>query len=255
MLARKAFSLVFVIALIFSAYAKASPAVAQTLAAWDGPNVIWNDGNYPANLSMSNDGSVVVALLPNSGTDQYTRSIAVAHRVGDAWGAPQVIATNGRHSGASFQPLPSDTRPAISGDGQTIVYLGYASDLSTNSAFIIRRQSDNTWSTPQNVTPTLPNVHDLMSLNYDGTVLAVSDFPFFGTQQLYVLSRSGDVWSEPVQVTPTSPDPLTGGGNPSLSASGNDLVYIHNARLTYLSRSGSTWSYPQELTDNTWEQY
>ncbi len=251
----KYLALILVLTLISSAGVSVSSVAAQIPKEWTAPEVIWDDGNYPARFSISADGSCVVALLPYSGTDKYTRSIAVIHKVGGVWQAPQVIATNGRFSDDMVEWLPSFTHPVISGDGQTIVYLGWSSDTDTNGAFVVTRQAGNSWSAPMYITPDLANVHDKMSLSYDGTILALSDYPFFGTQHIYVLTRSGSAWSEPVQVTPSSPEEFPGGNSPSLSPDGQHLTYIYNARLMYLTRSGSDWSDPTPLTDNVWTEY
>lgn len=219
---------------------------------WGEPAVVWpDDARYH---SIDDSGTVVVALLPYTGTydNPKTRDIAVVEKAGGVWGAPVVIASNGLFDHSDFQWLPQMTHPVISGDGQTIVYVGYNPDTETDEPFMVKSLPGGGWSAPMRIyteETKLPNTHYWISLSQDGQTLALSNYPFLGDQHVYVLTRSGDTWSAPLQVS-SDDIQIRGGGMPHLSADGNSLVYVQNMRLMFTEFVDGTWQAPVQLTDN-----
>jgi hypothetical protein len=213
------------------------------------------DAEWPSYLryfSLNDDATRLVALNPNSGGDDNSRHILATERVGGIWQAPVVIAQNGTYSDASMQWLPQRTHPLMSGDGNTIVYVGYTG--MTFGAYVVDRLPGGGWSAPALLNTGLSNTHYWISLSQDGATLALSDYPFLGIQHIYVMTRQVGDWSGPVQVTAES-GLIEGGGMPSLSADGTKLVYIQNARVTFVERVGGLWGAPQQLTTNNWWEY
>jgi hypothetical protein len=210
-------------------------------ADWNLPAVIypetWPD---PLRFSIDNSAAHLVALIPDSGNNATSRQIVVSARAGEAWQAPVVIATNGAYSTDLYQYLPQQSHPVISGDGSTIAYVGYTG--STHAAFVVNRVAGETWSAPAMVPAGLPNTHYWISLSQDGNTLALCDYPFFGTQQVYVISRQNGVWNSPAGVS--------AGGYPSLSADGRKLAFVRNGQVAFSERQDGAWTSPVTLTNN-----
>lgn len=220
-------------------------------AAWNDPVIIYEDV-WPDTMRFDvNDAADrLVALVPSSGSNKYTRDIIATEKVGGAWQTPVAIAHNGLFSDESFQWLPQVTHPVLSGDGSTIAYVGWtgASDGSsgTNGAFIIDRQPDGSWGAPVLVN-SFANTHYWISLSADGNALALCDYPLWDMQKLYVMTRSGGVWGTPVLIGE--------GGDPNLSEDGTQVVFIYNANLSYSQLDNGTWSAPVQLTSYPNDQF
>lgn len=218
---------------------------------WSDETLVLSSG-YPHYASMSDDGQQVVALLPYSGENDNSRHVVLVAKLGGVWQAPVVLANNGRYSDDAMQWLPQRTHPVISGDGQTVVYVGYTGE--TFAPYMVTRQANGTWSPPTLIPTGLPNVHYWLSLSRDGHTLALSDYDLWDTQHIYVLTRHGQSWSTPVRVT-NSEGVISGGGMPSLSADGRRLVYLQNARATFTEQVAGVWQPPIQLTANQWSEY
>jgi hypothetical protein len=208
---------------------------------WGEPTVLypetWPD---PLRFSLDDTGTRLTALIPQSGSSPTTRHIVFSELVGGAWQEPVVVAENGAYSDDPFQVLPQQTHPVLSGDGATIAYVGYTG--TTYAAYVVDRLDDVTWSAPALVPANLPNTHYWISLSQDGNTLALSDFPFFGIQQVYVITRQNGAWGAP-QLIGT-------GGNPSLSADGKKLAFGRNAQVAFTELVGGVWTAPVQLTTN-----
>lgn len=239
---------IMVFSLMLTTAAQAAP---QQPAAWSEPVIIYEDA-WPDTMrfDVNDTADRLVALVPSSGSNQYTRQIIATEKVGGTWQEPVVIAQNGLFSTDSFQWLPQVTHPVLSGDGNTIAYVGWtgASDGSTgtNGAFIIDRQPDGTWGAPVLVNA-FPNTHYWISLSQDGNALALSDYPFWEMQKLYVMTRQNGVWGAPVLIGE--------GGDPNISADGSQVVFIYNANLSYSQKVNGAWSAPAPLTSYPNDQF
>ena len=103
-----------------TAQTDATPAAPTT---WSAPTVLYPESwPAPRYVSFSNDGTRLVALVPNSGGDDNSRHIIFSEAKNGVWQPPVVVAQNGAYSEAAFQPLPQRTHPIISGDDKTIAY-------------------------------------------------------------------------------------------------------------------------------------
>jgi hypothetical protein len=210
-------------------------------AGWGAPSVIYPEAWPDAlHFSLNDDATRLVALIPYSGSDDNSRHIVVSELAGGTWQEPVVIAQNGAYSDAPMQWLPQQTHPVISGDGTTVAYAGYTG--TTFGAYVVNRLPSGGWSAPALLATGLANTHYWISLSRDGNTLALSDYPFFGIQQVYVLDRLAGMWG--------APRLIGAGGNPSLSADGSQLAYVSNARATFSERIDGLWSAPQQLTAN-----
>jgi hypothetical protein len=122
---------------------------------------------------------------------------------------------------------------------------------STFGAYIVDRLPGGGWGTPALVPAGLPNVHYRISLSGNGDTLALADYPFFGVQNLYVITRQGGVWAAPVLIGP--------GGNPALAPGGARLTYVSNGQVYFAETTAASWTAPQALTDNDpshlWVEY
>lgn len=213
---------------------------------WSEPGVIYQEAwDDPLFSSFNDSNTRLVALIPDSGSDDNSRHIVVSEYNSGAWQTPVVIAQNGSYSYALYQVLPQQTHPVISGDGSTIAYVGYTG--TTFGAYIVNRLSGGDWDTPQLLPTGLENTHYWISLSYDGNTLALCDYPFFGIQQVYVLTRTADVWS--------APHLIGAGGNPSLSRDGKKITFVYNARVAFAEQISGTWTAPVELTDNANDEF
>ena len=221
---------------------------AQVAADWSEPAVIWPETwPDPLRFSVNDDGTRIVALIPHGGGDDNSRPIVVSEFSGGAWQEPAVIAQNGAYSEAPMQYLPQQTHPLISGDGSTIAYVGYTG--STFGVYVADHLGSGVWSTPALLNTGFANTHYWISLSRDGNTLAVSDYPFLGTQHLYVLTRQAGVWGAPVRVSlDSAPNP--GGGMASLSEDGSKLTYIANAHVMFSEKIDGQWTLPQAVTDD-----
>ena len=71
--------------------------------------------------------------------------------------------------------MPQYTHPIISGDGNTIVYVGYTG--TTFAAYIVNRLPAVA-GTPQLLDTGLANTHYWISLSQDGNTLALASYSF-----------------------------------------------------------------------------
>lgn len=241
------FTACFVAAFLFTAVWS---AIAISPTDWSEETLVSIPGSifgFPIHPSLSNDGTRAVGLLPYSGDGDDNRHIVVSEKVGGIWQEQVVVATNGWYSHDSYQHMARRTYPVISGDGQTIVYVGHTGENFVFAPYMITRQP-NGWSTPTRIPTGLADVHYWISLSQDGHTLALGSYVYLGTSHIYVLTRSGDSWSEPVRVT-LDEYPLAGGGRPSLSADGHKLAYIQNRHLIFTEWIEGSWLPPQQLTN------
>ncbi len=222
----------------------AGPAAAQ----WSTPVQLWQDTWPDAhNLAIDDSATRLVTLIPYSGADENSRSLMVTEKIGGVWQTPTVLATNGVYSTAGFQFMPENTVLVMSGDGETIAYLGYT---GSDYAVYVSDWLGSAWATPVLLATGLYSHHSWLSLSEDGDTLALSDYPFLDTPHVYVMTRSGGPWSAPVRVSSVTGD--AGGAFPSLSADGTKLVWVANDRLAFSEYSDGSWSAPVTLVSNTY---
>lgn len=227
-------------------------AFPAALAGWGAPGQI-SGANWPylVHFSLNDDATRLVGLEYYSGTDENSRNIVVSELVGGAWQPLAVIAQNGVYATGSFIWMPQYTHPVLSGDGNTIAYLGWTG--TTNGVYVVDRLQGGGWSAPALVDTGLGNTHYWISLSQDGKTLALASYSFMAVDHVYVVTRGAGGWSALVRVSAES-GPLEGGRIPSLSADGRKLVYIQNARAIFTEQINGQWTAPVQLTNNNhWE--
>lgn len=214
-------------------------------ADWTDPAVFYQSTwPHPLYSDLSDDGARLVALIPYSGSDKTTRNIVATEMDGGSWKTPVVIAQNGAYSDETLQILPQVTHPVISGDGNTIAYVGYTG--VTYGVYVVDRQGD-AWSTPSLINTGLENTHYWISISQDGSTLALCNYPFFGTQQVYVVTRNNGTWSAPVTIGD--------GRYPSLSADGKRLAYVFSVDVAFSEKINGSWTAPVNLTSYDYLKY
>lgn len=221
--------------------------VAWAVSAWTNPVIIVAQA-YLGNISVSDDGARLVAVDIVHGEDK-SRNIVVSEFSNSAWQPVQVIARNGVYDTGSFIWMPQYTHPVISGDGNTIAYVGWTG--STHAVYVVDRLPNGRWGEPVSLNTDLSNIHYWISLSRDGRTLALANYAvFFDTAQVYVTTRTSSGWSPLTRVSVLE----SGGSRPALSADGRRIVFIQNARVMYSERIGQHWSPPIYLTlNNHWE--
>ena len=225
------------------------PAEPDAPAGWGSPTAVSATG-WPELLyfSINNDATRLVGLERWNSSDDHDHNVVVSEYAGGAWQPPTVIAANGVYATGNFIWMPQWTHPIISGDGDTIVYLGWTGE--TNAVYVVDRLPAGGWSAPALIDTGLGNTHYWISLSQDGRTLALASYSFEGGDHVYVLRRTGDVWSALTRVSAES-GPLAGGRFPSLSGDGRKLVYIQNARALFTEQIGGQWTAPLALSDNS----
>lgn len=229
-----------------------SDASSRAPAGWGAPTQVsgatWPDLVY---FSLNDDATRLVGLDRWNSSDDHSHNVMVSEFVGGAWQPPAVIAQNGVYATGAFIWMPQWTHPIISGDGNTIVYLGWTG--TTNGVYVVDRLPGGSWSAPALIDTGLGNTHYWISLSQDGKTLALASYSFMAVDHVYVATRAVGGWSALVRVSAES-GPLEGGHNPSLSADGRKLVYIQNARATFTELIDGRWTAPVQLTTNNhWE--
>ncbi len=229
--------------------AQAAPTAPIQPDGWSTPAPV-SDPTWPElrNFSLNDDATRLVGLDRWNNSDDHDHNVVVSEYVGGAWQPPTVIAENGVYATGNFIWMPQWTHPIISGDGNTIVYLGWTGE--TNAVYVVDRLPAGGWSAPALIDTGLGNTHYWISLSQDGRTLALASYSFEGGDHVYVLTRTGDVWSAMTRVSAES-GPLAGGRFPSLSGDGRKLVYIQNARALFTQKIAGQWTAPISLTDNS----
>ena len=226
-------------------------ASAATPAGWGAASVLYTGwATYP---SVSADGSAVVFIDPWAGADDNHRPVLAMRRSGAVWGAAQTVGSNGVYQTGSVLVLPQFTHPMISGDGQTIAYLGHTGAEPPGVVFAayLSERTGDAWGAPSVLPTGLSNTHYWMALSGNGQQVTYSSYSYWDASQTYVSARGVGDWGTPTRVT----DATYGGYQPSLSADGRKIAFISNARLFFVEQVGGNWSAPQQLTSNQWSEY
>lgn len=204
--------------------------------------------------SLSDDGASVAWLkLSGMSTEEATGlSIMLNQNLKGKWQKPQTLATNGVKR--SF-PLV-ESRPVMSGNGSTIVYLGLDSEKNEMRLYEIRKSASGAWGKAM-IIDKVPTgwFGSVLSLDQSGNTLAylVGEGGFMGgTQQLKILERNlSGTWSEPIAMT--VPDYLGGSADPMLSSDGKKLVFLQanaNFDLAFAEKKNGIWQTPVILVKN-----
>ena len=215
-------------------------------AVWSAPiNLIKGNIGSPMRPAVSADGTRVVYVNDPLGSADTAKEIKIVEYAGAKWGAPRVLATNGINDTGNFIWMPRWTYPVISGDGNTIAYLGYTASSAKNQIYIIDRGATGVWGTPYVLPTGFGNHHYWMEISSDGNTVAYTDYPdpFSSSPTAYVSTRANGIWGSPVAVSgPDAPYLL------SMNGDGTKLAWGQNNRLVFTEKVGGTWKTPEWLT-------
>jgi hypothetical protein len=163
------------------------------------------------------------------------------------------------------QPSINLYAPALSGDGESLIYLSDYTDDGHHSMYYATKKSVSSWNDPVEVTkllnrPTM-NYRGGYCLSFDGDVLMyTSRKSGLGGFELWYSTKEGNNWSAPKNFG----SPINSAGNegtPSISPDGEYLYYMRcdqmaeykgasGCKLMVAKRKYNSWEEPVELPSN-----
>ena len=179
------------------------------------------------------------------------RKIKVVEYNNGVWGNEILIGSNGHYvTEGSFEYMPKVTKPVISGNGNTIAYMGYTGNsLHEYSIYYSDRSAAGVWSAPVELPEGVMTTHyGELSLSQDGNTLIQDDHPtsWFDDTKTYISTRQAGVWGNPVQVY----DGLYGFAyHVVLSADGNRAAFMATYDLYLLEKTGGVWGTAVKVVD------
>ena len=149
--------------------------------------------------------------------------------------------------------------PSIATDGRN-VYAAWHEIIGDNSEIFLTASRDDgsTWSTPQNISDSLPHSRE-PSVTTDGTTVYATWHEIIGDNSEIFLTASrddGSTWSTPQNI---SYGPYSG-FRPAIATDGASIYVVwedvlnannHEVFLTISTDNGSTWSTPQDISDSS----
>lgn len=242
--------LIFVVLFAFIGGAQAAPC-------WSDAESI-SSGYYESQLRITADGRQGVALdCSNQSYDSssnYECEIIYFYEDNGTW-EKQVVANNGIKQDFPF----FRTIPVISGDGTTLVYMGFDSDGNDFRLYIAQKQPNGLFDTPE-IIQNVPSgwFNPGIDLNYTGDLLVYvcgdGEGFFGGTATLYYIENIKDRWSNPKKIyDPTSGEYAGAAIEPSLDKYGNSVAWIQNSHqgdVFYSKRTTSGFGEPTILTSS-----
>jgi hypothetical protein len=204
----------------------------------------------------ANDDATRVVFLDYNQYDQpeprdNIRKIKVVEYQNGAWGNEILIGSNGHYvTDSSFEWMPKTTQPVISGDGNTIAYMGYTGvEAHPYAIYFSDRNPGGGWSAPVMLPEGDMTTHfGEIGLSQDGNTLIHGSHPIslFEDQKTYISTRQAGVWGNPVQVY----DGLYGFAfNDVLSADGKRAAFVATYDLYLLEKTGAGWGSAVKVVD------
>jgi hypothetical protein len=247
----------FATSLLVLAVAMGMGATLRVWAAngWSQPVDISPERDYRIFPDTDDNASRVVFLDLNEsdlpGPYDNIRKIKVVEHQGGAWGSEILIGSNGHYvQSGGFEYMPKTTRPVISGDGNTIAYMGYTGvEASPYAIYVSDRGPSGAWSAPAVLPEGAMTTHyGAIGISYDGATLIHSSHPVSWSedQKTYVSTRQGGVWGNPALVYDGS---YGFAYNVTLSADGNRAGFAATNDLYLLERSGEGWAAAVKVVD------
>jgi hypothetical protein len=231
-----------------------SPEVAQNPGSdWSGP--VFVAGYSLTHPDIDSLGAQMIFIDGNSNNyDDNAKNLMLSQFENGGWSAPEVLASNAIYSTSLFQDPPRDTSPVISGDGETIAYLGYDSTNPGYRLFIVDKVG-GVWGTPYSYSGYDGCVDNEMDISEDGNMIVFSNCPqFFSTMRVYIAQRAAGVWA-PYQIVSGSGS-YDGGAQGSISADGKKIIYQESSHLFFVEQlADGSWSGPLNLTHCYLDEY
>jgi uncharacterized repeat protein (TIGR01451 family) len=147
--------------------------------------------------------------------------------------------------------------PQIVTDGSGIVHVVWTYEAGDDEIYYIRRASDGTWSSPQNLSHNTGDSADpQLAVDKGGVVHVVWVDNTPGTYNIYYARRGNDgIWSNPLNISSSS----MGAFLPQVAVDGNETVHVvwqdhtpDSADIYYSRRTNDgTWSIPLNISNTT----
>lgn len=151
-----------------------------------------------------------------------------------------------KNLGEKINIVAINHRPAVSGDGNTMVY---TCDMGEENSIYMSKKISGTWSPPIEITSQLSNQRDISSssLNYDGTQLFIYKVDDF-VGNIYVSNYSDGTWSKIIKLK-SNINTKYYESHASVSKDGNTLFFTSNRQ----GGEGGSDIYKSELqSDGSW---
>ncbi len=220
---------------------------------WSNP--VFVEGYSLIHPDIDSSGSQLIAIDRSSNNyDDDAKDVVLSRFENGSWSTPLILASNAIYSSSLFQDPPRDTSPVISGDGETIAYLGYDAINPGYHLFIIDKVG-GVWGAPYRYSGYDGCVDNEMDISEDGDTIVFSNCPaLFSTMRVFIARRIAGVW-QPYQIISGNGN-YEGGAQGSISADGKKIVYQEATHLIFVELlADGSWSEPLKLTQCYLDEY
>jgi hypothetical protein len=229
------------------------PASAHSPEGVQNPGSNWSEPVFVAGYSLTHpdiDSAGTQMIFVDGDSNNYednAKNLMLSRFESGAWSSPEILASNAIYSTSLFQDPPRDTSPVISGNGETIAYLGYDSTNPGYRLFLIDKVG-GAWGTPYSYSGYDGCVDNEMDISDDGNTIVFSNCPqLFSTMRVFIAQRAAGVW-QPYQIISGSGS-YDMGAQGSISADGKNVVYQESTHLFFVEQlADGSWSDPRNLT-------
>lgn len=236
------------------------PASAHSPEDIQNPTTNWTGPAFVAGYSLTHpdidsSGTQLVAIdWDSTNYDDNAKNLVLSRYENGAWSTPAILASNAIYSTSLFQDPPRDTYPVISGDGETIAYLGYDAINTGYHLFVIDKVG-GVWGAPYSYSGYTGCVDNEIDISDDGDTIVFSNCPaLFSTMRVFIARRVAGVW-QPYLIVSGDGD-YEGGAQGSLSADGRKVVYQEYSHIFFVELlADGSWSEPLNLTHCYLDEY
>jgi len=204
---------------------------------------------------ISNDGNTIVCLDIFNTYNERKRELGVVviEKHDGNWGNPITLASNGIKS--DFPLI--ETRPVISGDGNTIVYLGNDNE-GVPRIYALERKNDGTWGQAYIIEAIPPGwFGQYLSIDFKGDTLAYicgnGNGWFGGTPTLYISEKVNDRWQVPIKISNHEGNYSGLAENPCFNDDGTALAWKqanYQCEVFFSKKVNGLWTEPLVLTNS-----